>query len=310
MQQQADPAAPVVAVATPVQVTPNQCWGPAHIVPQATRKVAQVVTEQSRTRYKVSQATLRQGLQPVVVKDAAQTFHVQEPRYVPVTESVKVQDEFTRLRVVPAVFESQEQDVLVESARVGFRPCAAAGASLGKKASAPSQPSAQCAYNIAARYRKVRVQKLVQPETVQEEVVPAVYRNVTKMVLAEPATVVPVEIPATTVQVPVANVDTPPSATPEVVQAVTVELEVTDHQSLQPQLTWARVVCEHDLNAGLVHALQKSLQREGWLTGALDGRLGARTLQAVKDFQNSKGIGSQHLTYQALEWLGITPANR
>jgi ribonuclease D len=301
-RQEASEALPVSGLSD-VEVPPNQCWGQVKIVPKATHKTQQLVTAQAHTRYKVSQARLRKQQLPVVVKDAGQTFLVEQPQFVPVTESVKVQEEFVRLHVKPAVYETREEDVLIESARVGLRTCAAAGAGLNKAAG--PQPTAQCAYEIPARYQKVAIRQLITPETVQEEVVPAVFKTITRMALAEPAKVVPVEIPVQTVQMPFASVDTPPSATPEQVQATTRDLQVTEYEKKLPQLGWSRVVCQSELTPALVHALQKGLQREGWMPGALDGKLGARTLQAVKDFQKQKGIESSHIAYQALEWLEV-----
>ncbi len=85
------------------QMDTNQCWGQLTIVPKSTRKTVQLVTEQAHTRYKVAQARLRNEQLPVVVKDAAQTYKLAEPQYVQVTESVKVQEEYTRLRVEPVM---------------------------------------------------------------------------------------------------------------------------------------------------------------------------------------------------------------
>lgn len=300
------PAMPLSSAAN-FQIPLNQCWGQVTLVPTARKKVTQLVTEQARTRYRVSQARLRSEQKPVVVKDAAQTFKLEEPRYVQITESVKVQDEYTRLRVVPAEYKTIEEDVLVEPARTGLRPCAAVGARSGNLAGV-AMPSAQCSYEIPARYRKVPVRTLVKPETVVEEVVPAVYKNVTRMVLADPAKVVPIEVPAATIQMPVASVEAPPAATAEQVQAVTTQLEVTEYDRSAPQLSWSRFLCANELSPDLVMAMQKGLQREGLLRGTADGKIGPQTLQAAKDFQASKGIQSDFITYQALEWLGVPTA--
>ncbi len=289
------------------QIPLNQCWGQVTIVPTARKKVTQLVTEQARTRYKVSQARLRSDQMPVVVKDAAQTYKLEQPQYVQVTESVKIQDEYTRLKIVPAVYKTIEEDVLVESARTGLRPCAAVGGRVGKAAGMP-QSGSQCSYEIPARYRKVQVQTLVKPESVIEEVVPAVYKTISRMVVAEPAKVVPVEIPASTVQMPIASVETPPAATPEQVQAVTMQVDVTEYDRKSPQLTWSRFICESELTPDLVMAMQKGLQREGFMRGTPDGKFGLQTLQAAKDFQGSKGIQSDFITYQTLEWLGVQTA--
>ncbi len=287
-----------------VHLSANQCWGQAAIVPTSKKKVTQMVTEEARTRYRLSQAKLRNYRMPVVVKEAAQTYKLEQPQYVQVTESVKVQEAYKRLRVEPAEYKTEEREVLVESARIGLRPCPAVGARSSKSTST-SQATAQCTYEIPARYRKIKVQTLVKPETVREELIPAVYKEITKMVLAEPAKVVPVQIPESTVDMPVSSVEVPPAAVPEQVQAVTVSVDVTEYENKSPQLTWSRVICESDLSPDLIKTLQMSLQREGWMRGKADGKVGAQTLQAVKEFQASKGVESDYVTYQVLEWLGI-----
>jgi hypothetical protein len=286
------------------QVSANQCWGQAALLPTPKKKVTQLVTEEARTRYKVSQAKLRNEKLPVVVKEAAQSYKLQQPQFVEVTESIKVQEAYTRLRVEPAEYKTEEKDVLVESARVGLRPCSAVGERASKSASTP-QKGAQCSFEIPAKYQRIKLQTLVKPEVVREEVVPAVYRNITKMVVAEPAKLIPVEIPEATVELPVASVEVQPVATPVPVQAVTVKVDVTEYESKFPQLTWARVVCDKDLSPDLIQSLQKGLQREGWMRSTPDGKLGPQTLQAAKEFQSSKGIESDFITYQLLEMLGI-----
>lgn len=287
-----------------VQVSANQCWGQAAIVPTPKKKVTQLVTEQARTRYKVSQARLRNDKVPVVVKEATQSFKLEQPQFVEVTESVKVQEAYTRLRVEPAEYKTEEKDVLVESARVGLRPCSAVG-ERSKNSATTQKNGAQCSYEIPAKYRRIKVQTLVKPEVVREEVVPAVYKTITKMVVAEPAKLTPVELPEATVDVPVLNVEAQPVATPEPVQAVTVKVDVTEYENKSPQLTWSRVICDGDLSPELILNLQKGLQREGRMRGTPDGKLGPQTLQAAKDFQSSKGIQSDYITYQLLDWLGI-----
>jgi Putative peptidoglycan binding domain len=287
-----------------VYVSANQCWGQAAIVPTSKKKVTQMVTEEARTRYRLSQAKLRNDRMPVVVKEAAQTYKLEQPQYMQVTESVKVQEAYKRLRVEPAEYKTEERDVLIESARIGLRPCPAVGAR-SSRSTATSQATAQCSYEIPARYQRIKVQTLVKPETVREELVPAVYKEITKMVLSEPAKVVPVQIPESTVDMSVSKVEVPPAAVPEQVQAVTVSVDVTEYENKSPQLTWSRVICESDLSPDLIKTLQTSLQREGWMRGKADGKVGAQTLQAVKEFQASKGVESDYVTYQVLEWLGI-----
>ncbi len=294
------------APATPAsfEVPLNQCWGQVTVAPATRKKSTQIVTSPSQTRYRVSQAKLRNEQLPVVVKEGSQTFKLEEPQYVEVTERIKVQEEYKRLRVEPAVYETKEEQVLVESARIGIRPCAALGTRLVKPASG-SQPSAQCSYEIPARYRTVLTQKLVKPESVTEEVVPAVYKTITKKVVAEKAKITPIEIPPATVQMPFASVEAPSSATAEPVQAVTMKLEVVEHENRAPQLTWSRVICERDLSPDLIEAMQSGLKREGWMQGNPDGKMGPQTYAAAKDYQRSKGIESEYITYQLLEWLGI-----
>ncbi len=287
-----------------IEVPLNQCWGQVTVAPATRKKSTQVVTSPGQTRYKISQARIRNEQLPVVVKEGSQSYKLEEPQYVEVTEKVKVQEEYKRLRVEPAVYETKEEQVLVESARIGLRPCAALGTRLVKSTSG-SQPSAQCSYEIPARYRTVLTQKLVKPESITEEVVPAVYKTITKKVVAEQAKVTPIEIPPATVQMPFASVEAPSSATAEPVQAVTMKLEVVEHEIRAPQLTWNRVICERDLSPGLIEAMQSGLKREGWMQGNPDGKLGPQTYSAAKDFQRSKGIESEYITYQLLEWLGI-----
>lgn len=292
-----DPPAP-----NGISVAPNQCWAQVVIPPRITNAQKELTVREASVRVEVTPAVLKQSQQSVVVKEGAQTFNVAPPRFKAVAEKVLVSEEVRKLVVEPAVFEDRTEQVEVESARVVMRECRSAG----PRAAGPNshKTSSQCAVELPARYQSVTRKVQVKPETVREEVIPAVYKTVTRMVLDQEAQVVPVPLPETRIQVPYKAVETPSVAKEHEIPAQTKQVAVKLHEGM-PQLSWRQVLCEKDMSPSLVTRLQKALQTSGFDIGKADGKLGNRTWQALQSYQQREGLASGFLTYETLDSLKL-----
>lgn len=56
---------------------------------------------------------------------------------------------------------------------------------------------------------------------------------------------------------------------------------------------------------GLISALQKALNQKGYYFGAMDGNLGAETLNALHLYQSAHGMSDYGMTVETLEKLGV-----
>ena len=65
------------------------------------------------------------------------------------------------------------------------------------------------------------------------------------------------------------------------------------------------MLCETNLTKELITKVQEALLMNGLTPGVVDGRLGAATQSAIKQYQQESGIATGGLTYETLERLGI-----
>ena len=60
-------------------------------------------------------------------------------------------------------------------------------------------------------------------------------------------------------------------------------------------------------SGGTVQSAQQALQQGGFYKGSVDGKMGPHTRQAIKSFQQSKGLhATGHLNQKTLTALGVT----
>ena len=116
---------------------------------------------------------------------------------------------------------------------------------------------------------------------IERRVIPARYDTVQVQRVVTPARTEVVEIPA---------------------QLGTIEKRT---QISPEKAEWRQVLCEANASPEVVRAIQSALKREGYYTGAIDGRLGQQTYAAVEAFQNARGLSTGGLTLTTVDRLGV-----
>ncbi|MCI5060532.1 MAG: peptidoglycan-binding protein [Alphaproteobacteria bacterium] len=110
---------------------------------------------------------------------------------------------------------------------------------------------------------------------------PAVYKTIEKRVLVEPERPEYKMIPAQ-----FENITRSYVVTPE-------------------RMEWRRILCETNVTPSIIIRIQQALQAKGYSVGAIDGRLGAKTMNAMTKFQAANGLAKHGITYETLEYLGV-----
>ena len=277
---------------TDLEVNPGECWVYGQIMPREVDKTVAVTVKDSHTTIEVTPAEIKRGYKKVVTREGTVTYRLQPATYKRVTEQVLVRPETTRFAKVPAEYEERERRVVIEEARTVIEQCQAAGG------------SAFCAREIPAKYETVKVQVLVRPEQSKVVVVPAKYETVTKWVIDQPARVVEVSLAPKLEDVPVDEVVKPASANPRQVPAQTRELRLKAYDG-KPRMVMRQAVCNEDLNANLIMSMQGRLYDHGYQVGGVDGMLGEKTLNALKQFQRDSGLAVGAMTFESLDALGV-----
>lgn len=95
-----------------------------------------------------------------------------------------------------------------------------------------------------------------------------------------------------------------PRTTRRTIKTSTTSVQVARHEGM-PQLVWRRALCESEAQPPVVSAVQTALKGRGLDVGAVDGRLGRRTMSALMEFQQQEGLAIGLLTHESLGRLGL-----
>lgn len=318
---------------------PGQCFAKLLVAPQLDTFNDRVLVTAERTETRTIPAVTQTVEKQVLVKPERV-----ESRTIPaktrwVEESVVDTAESYRETVIPARYETVKERVLVHPERQewvasdGIRTGAAlvtpiehepvayrADGTLtwpGKQTvSVPvsretaaylQQGSAQTVYCLKetpAEYRTVEKRIEVEPARTQKTVIPATYKKVKRQVVDTPERVENYTIPAVYEKRKVTEVVTPARTETFTVPAVYKTVTNTRVVS-EPKPVWREVLCEKNATPETVANIQRALIKRGYDVGAVDGRLGPKTVRAMQKFQADNGLPQGQVSLEAVELLGV-----
>jgi len=318
-----------------------------------TAEESRVVKEAS-TKLEVIPAQFETVTERVLVKPASTRLEVIPAQYETIEETVMVRPASKEVVEIPAVYETQTERVLDQPARTEWKRGTGIGTGKGVASSSAAQTierfgdykvlqtrvedtgDLMCLVEIPATYRTIEKQVLVQPARTRAVESPAEYKTVKKTVLRNPAAtrevVIPAEyrtvdvvkqvrpattrevvIPAVYGEVAVTKLVTPASERripiPAEYTTVTHNKKVTDERT-----EWRPVLCEVNMTAGNVTALQSALNDTGCCRCGpnrnecqVDGVIGPCTLKAAQCYAEKNGLssGDKYVTIEVIRGLGL-----
>lgn len=95
----------------------------------------------------------------------------------------------------------------------------------------------------------------------------------------------------------------PAVSNPEMMAAQAAPATTTAQASAKSTVTSSGLIAQP--SKGLIAALQKALNDKGYYFGAMDGNLGAETLNALHLYQSAHGLSDYGMTVETLEKLGV-----
>jgi hypothetical protein len=258
----------------------------------------------------------------VLKHDASERLETIPAQYEWKEESIMVQAPSEKIEVVPATYEWSEERVLVKPAStkievvppqyetVTEQVLVKPAQTVWKKGTGPLQRidyatgEIMCLVEEPAVYTTVTKRVLKTPATTRTVDIPAEYTTVKKRVLKTPATTRTIEIPGQYKTMKVRQLIAPEQVqrvpVPAVYETVTKRMQASDGR-----MEWRTVLCETNASPGLVSRLQQALRGAGYDPGPIDGQLGSKTLEAVEDFQRTKGLARGGVTLETLQALGV-----
>ena len=212
----------------------------------------------------------------VMVREASERIETVPAVYRNATERIMVKEASERIETVPAVYETVTERVLVRPAYTTWKKGEGAITKVDN-----STGEIMCLVEVPAEYKTVTKRVLKTPATTRKVAIPAEYQTVTVRKLVEPAKERRIDIPAE------------------------YETVVKREKTSEGRLEWRSILCETNTSAGVISSLQRALKMRGYDPGNIDGVLGTETLEAVRQYQRSKGLASGQLTMETLKSLNV-----
>lgn len=298
-----------VATALPPNAAPGECYIRAAVPARYDTVKQRVVKKPAATRIEVVPPQFQEVEERVLVRPATTRLEVVPPTTEEVEERVVVRPATTRLEVVPARTRTVTERVVTRPAyTVWKRSTELAPGERPQQTRTLGSGDLLCLVEVPAEYATVTREVIDTPATTRTVDVPAEYATVRKTVVKTPGTTRQVEVPAEYRTVKVQKMAAPAR---EVKTEVPAEFEEVATQVLRAGATteWRAVLCETNASPATLAALQQALKRAGFDPGRADGRVDARTLGAVRAFQQARGLpvdDDRYISMATVKALGVT----
>jgi Putative peptidoglycan binding domain len=287
----------------PPQARAGQCYGRV-LVPATYRNEAMsVVTREAFEQVQVSDPVFRAEQQSVTTSDPYKRYEVTEPTFRTEGQTIVTRPAHERLVAAPAVLSTRTETIVVREPRLVWR----AGSNLSAVRRMDSATGEIfCLVEEAAVTQNITRVVQTTPGRVMRQAVPAQTQTIQRRVLVAPATVREIDVPGTYQNVTIETLVSPASErrslAPE--QRGTVNRQVIETAE---RYEWVPVVCENTPSGTVsVTAAQRALAAKGLYRGPIDGIVGSRTTQALREFQRQNRLpGNGSLTLETARRLGL-----
>ena len=260
------------------------------------------LVKEASTRFEVIPAVYKNVTERVLVKEAS-TQQIPVPAvYETVTERVLVKDASARMETIPAKYRTEKVRELVTPAKGEWVKKLKEENCFSDN---PEDCYVMCWEEKPAVYRTVNKQVLVSQATTRSIDQPAEYRTITKRILKSPASVRTVEVPAEYRTI-TKRVLVNPAGKREI--TIPAKYDTYREKVLVKQggyTEWTEILCADKTTSYTVTAIQRSLKRNGYNPGDVDGVLGVQTQTALKQYQKDKRLPIGNLNMDTLRSLGV-----
>lgn len=224
------------------------------------------------------------------------------------TRRIKVHDERVELKKVPAVYETETQRILVKPARTVWKTDD--GKIYGLRNAArevkinQDTGSVMCLIEEPAVYKTVKTKILKTPASTRRIVTPAKYETVT-INAVDQISIKTVQVPAKykTLTKKVISTEARERRVTVPAKYTTVTKKELVHS---PKTNWVPVLCDVNLTQGKIKDIQQALRNQGLNPGPIDGKLGGKTIRAIKVYQKRHRITqSAGINLETIQHLGL-----
>ena len=213
-----------------------------------------------------------------IIKSPARTEVEEIPAEVQNVEVKEVATEPTvKKEVVPAVYTTVEKKVVKEEASFLW---------INMQENAPDAPwkatgNKICLVETPSVTKDMKKMVVDTPESIEEEIVPAVNKIVKVKKIISEAKIVKTPVEA-------------------VYKTITKQKKIAD-----THLGWQRILCQTNMTKNVIKKIQAALNEQGYGSDAPDGVLGRGTRSSLEKYQKDNGLSTGGITYETLDALKI-----
>ncbi|MEZ5935493.1 MAG: peptidoglycan-binding domain-containing protein [Alphaproteobacteria bacterium] len=290
----------------PPDPQPGHCY--ARVLLPATYDVSEekILVRPAETRIEIDEARYEWAEEAVLTKEVSTRLETVPAVYETVTEKVLVKPEGRKLVTVPAKYKTTTERILDKPAHTVWKRGRGPIDNALKTTYDESTGEVMCLVEVPATYKTIEKRTLITPETTKEVITPAEYKTVSKKRLKTPATTREVTVPAEYETLKVQRLVEPARERAVAVQAqyetVTKRAKLTDEK-----LAWREVLCDVNMTADVVRAIQTKLSGSGHYGGRIDGLFGPKTIRAVNSYAKAEKLplGTNYVAIETAKALGV-----
>ncbi len=290
----------------PPNPKPGHCY--ARVLLPATYDVSEerVLVRPAEKKIEIEEARYEWTEEAVLVKESATRLESVPAAYETVTERVLVKPAGRKLVTIPATYKTTKESILDKPAHTVWKRGRGPIDNALKTTYDESTGEVMCLVEVPATYRTIEKRILIAPATTKEVATPAEYKTVTKKRLKTPARTREVTVPAEYETVRVQKLIEPAREqtieVPAEYETVSKRAKLTDEK-----LAWREVLCDVNMTADVIRALQTRLSRSGHYGGRIDGLFGPKTIRAVNSYAKAKElpVGANYISIETATALGV-----
>jgi hypothetical protein len=292
----------------PPNAKPGDCYVQAVVPAQYEAVKERVLKKAAATKIEVVPAQFQEVEEQVMVRPATKRLEVVPPTFEDVEERILVRAASKRLESVSATYKTETERILVRASyTVWKRSSELTPAERSQQNVDLTAGDILCLVEVPAEYATITRQVIDTPAATREVEIPAEWATVKKTVIKAPETTREVEVPAEFRTVRVAKVT---AAAREVTTEIPAEWEEVTKQVIKTPATteWREILCETNATPQTLTAIQQALKRAGFDPGREDGRVDNRMMDAVRAFQQARGLPvdmDRYINMATVKALGV-----
>lgn len=294
-QQQSLAQNPAFAVPPPPTDQAGKCYALVNIPAKLGSETEQVESQSAAETLEMIPAKYKWVEKEVEIKPEEKSYEIIPATYKTIEEEVLVEPERIEYEIIPAQFEERTETVEVKPTLRVWKQSGGNSIAIANEIMRLVEEPAE--------HQTITKRVMIKGPEVIEKVIPAEYSTIEKVVVDQPATVKEIVVPAEYKVIRVKEIE---SEAQEVRTPTPAETQQITKQVLlnEAEVNWQRIPCDSDLSEENIIAIQQGLRNAGYDITA-DGKFGKGSMDALEQYQQSKGLATGAITIETMQSLGI-----